>query len=90
MHFYKMQPEQLSEIFEANKDAWNKRTGVHKDSAFYDVASFKAGKTSLNKIDLDEVGDVKGKNAFAPAMPLRNGYNKLGKRRRNRYRDGSF
>lgn len=57
-----MQPAQLNEIFEANKDAWNKRTGVHKDSKFYDVTSFKAGKTSLNKIDLDEVGDVKGKS----------------------------
>jgi hypothetical protein len=57
-----MHPDELKQIFEANKDAWNKRTGVHKDSAFYDVASFKAGKSSLNKIELEEVGDVKGKS----------------------------
>jgi SAM-dependent methyltransferase len=59
-----MQPEQLYQIFEANKEAWNKRTGVHKDSAFYDVASFKTGKSTLNKIDIEEVGDVKGKSLF--------------------------
>jgi 2-polyprenyl-3-methyl-5-hydroxy-6-metoxy-1,4-benzoquinol methylase len=48
--------------FEENKQAWNKRTGVHKDSAFYDLASFKQGKSSLNKIELEELGDVKGKS----------------------------
>lgn len=62
LDIYAMQPEQLNQIFNANKDAWNKRTVVHKDSAFYDVASFKAGKTSLNKIELEELGDVKGKS----------------------------
>jgi ubiquinone/menaquinone biosynthesis C-methylase UbiE len=48
--------------FEENKKSWNKRTAVHKDSAFYDLASFKKGKSSLNKIELEELGDVKGKN----------------------------
>lgn len=48
--------------FEENKQAWNKRTAVHKDSAFYDLDSFKKGKSSLNKIELDELGDVKGKS----------------------------
>ena len=48
--------------FQANKEAWNKRTAIHKDSDFYDVASFKAGKSSLNKIELTELGDVKGKS----------------------------
>ncbi len=47
--------------FEENKTSWNKRTVVHKDSAFYDLASFKKGKTSLNKIELEELGNVKGK-----------------------------
>jgi ubiquinone/menaquinone biosynthesis C-methylase UbiE len=48
--------------FEENKQSWNKRTAVHKDSAFYDLASFKNGKSSLNKIELDELGDVTGKS----------------------------
>ena len=37
--------------FEENKKAWNKRTAVHKDSDFYDLASFKTGKSSLNKLN---------------------------------------
>ena len=48
--------------FEENKQSWNKRTSVHKDSAFYDLDSFKKGKTALHKIELDELGDVKGKS----------------------------
>lgn len=49
------------EYFEANKALWNKRTAVHKDSAFYDVAFFKRGKNMLTPIELTELGDVKGK-----------------------------
>ncbi|WGI26404.1 class I SAM-dependent methyltransferase [Halomonas alkaliantarctica] len=45
-----------------NKDTWNKRTKVHVESAFYDVASFKNGKCSLNTIELKQVGDVQGKS----------------------------
>ncbi len=47
--------------FGENKQSWNKRTAMHKDSVFYDLASFKKGKSSLNKIELEELGDVKGK-----------------------------
>lgn len=53
--------ENEQHYFDANKDSWNKRTAVHKDSDFYDLASFKKGKSSLNKIELEELGDVKGK-----------------------------
>ena len=48
-------------FFAANKASWNKRTLIHKDSAFYDLESFKKGKSSLNKIELDALGDVQGK-----------------------------
>jgi 2-polyprenyl-3-methyl-5-hydroxy-6-metoxy-1,4-benzoquinol methylase len=47
--------------FEENKRVWNQRTAVHKDSSFYDITSFLKGKTSLNEIELRELGDVKGK-----------------------------
>lgn len=47
--------------FEENKKSWNKRTAVHKDSVFYDLSSFKKGKTSLNKIELEELGSVNEK-----------------------------
>jgi len=44
-----------------NKQAWDKRTTVHVDSTFYDVDAFKKGKTSLNLLELEQVGNVKGK-----------------------------
>jgi SAM-dependent methyltransferase len=50
------------QYFDANKDGWNKRTAVHEASAFYNLEEFKKGKSSLNKIELEEVGDVKGKS----------------------------
>jgi 2-polyprenyl-3-methyl-5-hydroxy-6-metoxy-1,4-benzoquinol methylase len=47
--------------FESNKNLWNQRTVVHKDSSFYDVASFLQGKSSLTEIELRELGAVSGK-----------------------------
>jgi len=44
-----------------NKNAWNKRTKVHINSKFYDVKSFKNGESSLNNIELEQVGNVAGK-----------------------------
>lgn len=46
---------------EINKEAWNKRTKVHVESEFYDIKSFRNGESSLNPIELEELGDVKGK-----------------------------
>lgn len=51
-----------SEYFAANKTGWNQRTAFHKDSSFYDLKGFREGKTVLNSIELDEVGDVTGKS----------------------------
>lgn len=48
--------------FEANKDLWNKRTAVHKDSSFYNLEGFKKGESVLTSIELSELGDVKGKS----------------------------
>ena len=47
---------------EINKKAWDKRSLVHVESKFYDVDSFLTGKTSLNEIELREVGDVTRKS----------------------------
>lgn len=49
------------QYFQANKDLWNQRTTIHKDSAFYNLKGFKAGETVLTPIELKELGDVKGK-----------------------------
>lgn len=52
----------LKKIVDANKIAWNKKTPYHLKSEMYDLEEFKKGKTSLNFIELEEIGDVKGKS----------------------------
>lgn len=44
-----------------NKTLWNKKTEVHIQSEFYDVDNFLNGKSSLNDIELNLLGDIKGK-----------------------------
>ena len=44
-----------------NKEAWDKRTRVHVESKFYDVKNFKDGTSSLNTVELEQVGNVEGK-----------------------------
>ncbi len=53
--------ENFDAYFDANRDGWNLRTEIHQDSEFYALAAWKQGKTSLQSIELGEVGDVKGK-----------------------------
>lgn len=45
-----------------NRDLWNKRTNVHVDSKFYDMKNFMAGKISLKEIELDLLGEFRGKS----------------------------
>ncbi|MGB3453345.1 MAG: class I SAM-dependent methyltransferase [Moheibacter sp.] len=47
---------------EINRQSWNKRTEVHLKSAFYDLDNFLKGKSSLNDIELNLLGDIKGKS----------------------------
>ena len=54
--------KEFYKYFEANKDSWNKRTVVHRDSSFYGLNDFKKGGSSLTKIELEELGDVGGKS----------------------------
>lgn len=56
--------QSYQEYFNANKELWNQRTAVHKDSSFYDLTSFLQGKTSLRSIELNELGNVRGKNVL--------------------------
>ncbi len=48
--------------FEINKDTWNKKVSIHSKSDFYNMTAFEKGKTSLNSIELDALGDVSGKS----------------------------
>ncbi|NNF36970.1 MAG: class I SAM-dependent methyltransferase [Saprospiraceae bacterium] len=43
-----------------NKKLWNDLTEVHLGSKFYDVDSFRKGKSSLKHVELDLLGDVNG------------------------------
>jgi 2-polyprenyl-3-methyl-5-hydroxy-6-metoxy-1,4-benzoquinol methylase len=52
------------DYLEINRKLWDNRTEVHYKSEFYDVASFIKGKSSLNKIELDLLGDIKGKKVL--------------------------
>jgi len=45
-----------------NKESWNKKVAPHFKSDFYDMKGFWAGNTSLNQIELDLLGNVKGKS----------------------------
>ncbi len=45
----------------ANRALWDAWTRAHRDSAFYDVAGFLAGRDPLNRIETAELGDVAGK-----------------------------
>lgn len=50
------------DYIEINKNLWNERVKYHLASEFYDVAGFISGKTSLNNIELDLLGNVTGKS----------------------------
>jgi len=45
---------------EQNRRAWDKRTGVHLGSRFYDVEGFLAGGSSLKPPEIALAGDVRG------------------------------
>ena len=46
---------------EINRKAWNKRSETHVKSEFYDLDNFLKGKNSLNEIELNLLGEMKGK-----------------------------
>ena len=44
-----------------NKETWNNKTEVHLKSEFYDNENFLIGKSTLNAIELELLGDVSNK-----------------------------
>ena len=52
----------LDERIEINRRNWNERTPIHAAADGYDVAGFKAGRITLTDIEIQELGDVKGKS----------------------------
>jgi len=50
----------MEDYLEVNKASWNNRLESHLNSDFYDLKGFKNGKSSLNDIELDILGDITG------------------------------
>jgi len=48
--------------FDANRERWNALTRIHLDSAMYDVPGFVAGREPLSEMELELLGDVRGKH----------------------------
>lgn len=51
----------MDNFLDANRQLWNAKTDVHLGSDFYDLEGFKKGRSSLNDIELEQLGDVRGK-----------------------------
>lgn len=54
-----MNPE--DNYIEINRRSWNNKLATHLQSDFYDLAGFLSGKSSLNPIELQLLGDLKDK-----------------------------
>lgn len=52
----------IQKAFQTNKDTWNRKVTHHKDSDFYNIEAFKKGESSLNKYELEALGNVEGKS----------------------------
>ena len=51
----------MDEYTQANRRHWDEIVPIHAGSEFYDVGSFKQGKSRLKPVELEELGDVRGK-----------------------------
>jgi SAM-dependent methyltransferase len=52
----------MKDYINTNKQAWNNKTQVHIESAFYDNENFLKGKSTLNSIELELLGSISGKS----------------------------
>ncbi len=51
----------MTDYLDTNRALWDGWTKLHAVSAFYDVDGFKAGRTTLKAVELEELGAVAGK-----------------------------
>ena len=52
----------MDRYVDANRRHWNELTPIHRESEFYDVPGFKAGKSTLHSVELEDLVDVSGKS----------------------------
>jgi len=51
----------MKKYIEANKKKWNELADIHFKSKFYNIEEFLDGGISISDLEINEVGDVKGK-----------------------------
>jgi SAM-dependent methyltransferase len=51
----------MDQYRKSNLDLWNNWTQLHVGSNTYNIDSFKEGRSSLKSLELEELGDVRGK-----------------------------
>ncbi len=51
----------MDNFLKSNQSLWDEWTRINAGSRMYDVAGFKAGRSTLKKLELEEVGPVAGK-----------------------------
>ncbi|MEX2256013.1 MAG: class I SAM-dependent methyltransferase [Acidimicrobiia bacterium] len=54
----------MDEQIAANLARWDELVGINAASDLYDVADFKSGTSSLDSIQIEELGDVSGKSVL--------------------------
>lgn len=54
----------MKNYIDINRQAWNARTEHHINSDFYDLTSFKQGRSSLNQIEMEFLSDIAGKSVL--------------------------
>ena len=52
----------IDDRLRANRASWDERVPIHVGSDFYDAEAFKAGGSKLDAIDVEQMGDVRGKS----------------------------
>ncbi len=50
--------------FRTNRSLWDLKTDIHLRSEFYDLDGFRKGRCSLPRIDLEGLGEVRGKKVL--------------------------
>ena len=52
----------MNEYMKANLDLWNEMTEITSRSAAYDIPGFKAGRSTLKAVEIEELGNIAGKS----------------------------
>src|SRR5438552_3077378 len=60
-HWHSTNGGRMDQYRKSNLELWNNWAQLHFGSKTYDVESFKAGRSSLKSLELEELGDVRGK-----------------------------